>query len=350
MKHKFAITAGVFIAILLFAIFIINFNPDQQSNTIRKSQDQLSVVEKSYFVGNTNSQVQNHKNSSAPTQIFSNFETNTDNSLIDLNLVLPGGPGKDGIPAISDPKFVDLGTYINQYNVDTENDLGIAINIAGQTRFYPYSILVWHEIVNDQIDDNHFAITFCPLCGSAIVYNREVNSQVLEFKVSGLLYESNLLMYDTQTETLWSQIEGRAVVGEKAGSELQVMPMDVLSFSQLQTKYPQAQIMSQNTGYTRNYNFYPYGDYENDNNLLFDVQNLDSTLPPKTIVYAFQYEDTPVAIIQENLRIQGEVEMVVDQAKLKANYNNGTIEVIDNEGNLIPGYYAMWFSWANHNY
>ena len=124
---------------------------------------------------------------------FLNFDlkTNTSKASIDLSLVLSGGPGKDGIPAINNPKFISLN------EVDTNGDeRGILLNSDNEQRFYPYTILVWHEIINDRFDGKDIAITFCPLCDSAVVYNRNINDEILTFGVSGLLFESNLLMYD----------------------------------------------------------------------------------------------------------------------------------------------------------
>ena len=153
------------------------------------------------------------------------LQTNTRQASIDIDLVLSGGPGKDGIPALTKPAFVSIAE-------SNENDSfrGILVTMGGEQRFYPYSILVWHEIVNDSIGDQHFSVTFCPLCGTGIVYNREFDDTVLEFKVSGLLYESNLLMYDTATESLWSQSLGKAVVGDRLGDTLRSTSVSVVVF------------------------------------------------------------------------------------------------------------------------
>src|SRR3989344_4868604 len=152
---------------------------------------------------------------SAPSKSLPGLNTDTGKSSIDQSKIVSGGPGKDGIPAISNPKFVDIGD-----EELSDSTSGILINLNKQTRFYPFNILVWHEIVNDSIEGSYIAVTFCPLCGSAIVFDRRVGDEILEFGVSGLLYESNLLMYDKKTESLWSQVLGEAVVGSYTGTKL----------------------------------------------------------------------------------------------------------------------------------
>jgi hypothetical protein len=141
--------------------------------------------------------------------IQSGLQTNTEISLIPLEEVVSGGPSKDGIPALSNSKFTSSTEATNV----PEDSLGILVTSENEVRFYPYTVLVWHELVNDTLDDVPLVISFCPLCGSAIVYERTLNGVMYEFGVSGKLWQSNLLMYDTATESLWSQIEGRAVVG-----------------------------------------------------------------------------------------------------------------------------------------
>lgn len=160
--------------------------------------------------------------------VFKNFKTNTDKKSIDLSLLLSGGPGKDVIPAINNPKFVPLTKTKLKDDV-----LGIYVSFEGEARFYPYNILTWHEIVNDKIGHTHFAITFCPLCGSAIVYNRNIKGEILRLGVSGLLYESNLVMYDDKTESFWSQVRGEAIVGDYTGTKLEVLSMQRISLWKL---------------------------------------------------------------------------------------------------------------------
>ena len=130
-----------------------------------------------------------------------------DHGLISPADIYRGGPDKDGIPSIDSPVFIDQ----SDAGFLEDDDPVIGIEIDGTARAYPISILNWHEVVNDSIDDTYFTITFCPLCGTGIAFNSNVDGEVLEFGVSGLLYNSDVLLYDRKTESLWSQIMGKAV-------------------------------------------------------------------------------------------------------------------------------------------
>ena len=275
------------------------------------------------------------------------LQTDTSQTLIDLSLVLSGGPIKDGIPAINDPEFIT----ISQADPWIDDEFrGLLFEHRGIKRFYPYNILVWHEIVNDQIDSLSFAVTFCPLCGSGIIYNSNVSGSSIKFGVSGRLYESNLLMYDDQTESLWSQIEGKALIGQYAGKTLEVLKSQLLTFAEVKQFHPETEILSQDTGYQRNYSYYPYGDYDINDDLYFPVTYKDRSLPLKEIMYAVSYKNIPVAFVWERLRTEGTASITLENgAELAANYADGNVIVLDPSDNEIPGYFTQWFSWANHN-
>jgi len=278
----------------------------------------------------------------APPRKLPGLKTNTYKSSIDLDLILSGGPGKDGIPAINEPKFIS----IQEAELDDEV-LGIFLEFDGERRYYPYTILVWHEIVNDNIGDNHFAVTFCPLCGTGILYNREVNGEVLEFGVSGLLYESNLMMYDRKTESLWVQAIGEAVVGDFLGEELEILPMQLIEFQELKAKYPDSKVMSSDTGYRRSYGFYPYGSYEENERLFFPVTIKDKRFHTKEMFYIVPIEDKSFAFLLKD----------IPEGKRTVSLGGKTIELVRDGGEIsigykgksLPGYYEMWFSWATHH-
>ena len=271
------------------------------------------------------------------------LDTNTDKTSINLDLILSGGPGKDGIPALSNPKFVGID------NAQLEDQaFGVLVNMNNQKRYYPYNILVWHEIVNDSIGNVDFAVTFCPLCGSAIVVDRNVSGEVLEFGVSGYLYESNLLMYDSKTESLWSQAKTEAVVGDYLGTKLQVLDMQLISFVELKQKHGDAQVLSRDTGYQRDYSFYPYGNYEISDNLYFPVSVSDSRFSSKEVMYAFSLGNQYIAFAQKELQ-EGAIETFkLNGHNLIAERDGDEIVVINN-GQRVSGYYEMWFSWATHH-
>ena len=269
---------------------------------------------------------------------------NTDTSLIsiDFNKILSGGPGKDGIPAINNPKFVSIDKAR-----ENDNGLGIFVSVDGKERFYPYSILVWHEIVNDNIGENYFSVTFCPLCGTGIVYDRLVNGEVLEFGVSGLLFESNLLMYDKDTESLWSQSLGEAVVGEFLGTKLKVLPLQLIAFKELKEKYPQAKVLSRDTGHIRSYGLSPYGDYEENEDIYFPVSVQDEKFHPKTLMYVLPFRNKYIAFEYMKIK-EGESTYTADGNRFRVLRDGGEINISLNEQSL-PGYFELWFSYATQH-
>ncbi len=172
--------------------------------------------------------------------------------------ILSGGPPKDGIPAISDPTF---------YGVSEESGLlgrepVITLEIAGETpRAYPIRYLMWHEIVNDVVGDVPVAVTFCPLCNSGISFDRRTDAGVLEFGVSGKLRNSDMVMYDRETESWWQQAIGEAIVGELTGMELQSLPSWMESWTAFATRNPKGLVMKQ-PNFRRNYGANPYVRYD----------------------------------------------------------------------------------------
>lgn len=196
--------------------------------------------------------------------------------------IVSGGVPKDGIPSIDSPKFVTV-KEARKYLSDGE--LVAGIKIGDDARAYPLMILVWHEIVNDVVGGKPVAITFCPLCYSVIAFERILDGEPVEFGVSGLLYNSNLVMYDRKTESLWSQMLGMAIAGHKAGERLKFIPIDVMKFSDWVRLNPNTKVLSTDTGYPRPYGRDPYGNYYRSPLIWFPVENKDDRLFPKEIVY-----------------------------------------------------------------
>lgn len=283
-------------------------------------------------------------NLSGIVQYDKNFRTDFSKSSIDIDDVLSGGPGKDGIPAINNPKFISM------VKADLKDDaLGILVKVDKETRYYPFNILVWHEIVNDNIGKVYFSVTFCPLCGSAIAFNRKIGGKVHRFGVSGYLYESNLLMYDNKTESFWSQSRGEAVIGKYLGKKLEILDIDILSFKEVKKYYPDSRILSKETGYRRNYSVYPYGDYEVSSSLFFPVSKSDSKYHAKEVMYAFRYKGIPYVFPLNKFKSDKFVYKNKNLTITITRNSKGGIDItINNE--VIPGYYEMWFSWLVHNY
>ena len=197
--------------------------------------------------------------------------------IVPLDQIVSGGPPPDGIPSIDNPKFVTVHEAGNNFLSDS--DLVLGININGDIRAYPLLILVWHEIVNDKVGRVPVAVTYCPLCFTNQVFNRTIGpNQVLQFGTSGKLYNSNLVMYDRTSKSLWSQALGQAIVGKYAGQKLQRIPFDISYWKDWKQLYPNSKILSKDTGFSRPYGADPYGDYYTSNQLYFPVSNHDNRL------------------------------------------------------------------------
>lgn len=198
--------------------------------------------------------------------------------LIPVSEVYDGGPGKDGIPALVNPKF----TAASDVNYLADNDLVIGIKLGNQIRAYPHPILDWHEIVNDDIDGTLLAITYCPLTGSGIAWNRVLdNGLQTTFGVSGLLYNSNLIPYDRASNSNWSQMRLQCVNGKLKEQFASTYPLVETTWKTWKEMYPETRVLSSNTGYSRPYGTYPYGDYKTDPLLIFPISNNDNRLPRK---------------------------------------------------------------------
>ncbi|MHC4706714.1 MAG: DUF3179 domain-containing protein [Planctomycetota bacterium] len=195
----------------------------------------------------------------SPERDLPGWRTNTARRLIGLNELESGGPGKDGIPAINNPRFVSPRKAQRWLK---PKEPVVSVVLKGQAKAYPLQILIWHEIVNDKIANTAVMVTFCPLCYSAIVFDRTVKGKEYTFGVSGMLRHSNLVLYDRQTESLWQQLTGRAIVGDMVGSALKSLPAQIISFEQFRSAYKDGLVLSRKTGVRRNYGRNPYVGYD----------------------------------------------------------------------------------------
>jgi hypothetical protein len=207
--------------------------------------------------------------------------------IVPLDQILSGGPPPDGIPSIDSPKFVSVNDG-NKFLGDSDKVVGISIN--GDIRAYPLQILVWHEIVNDNVGGIPVAVTYCPLCFTNQVFNRSVNNTLLQFGTSGKLYNSNLVMYDRTSKSLWSQALAEGIVGKYAGIKLEKIPFDVAYWKDWKQLYPNTKVLSRDTGSARPYGVDPYGDYYSSPDILFPISNRDSRLGLKEIVVGLENE------------------------------------------------------------
>tara|TARA_R110000850_G_scaffold117236_2_gene233595 strand:- start:1422 stop:2360 length:939 start_codon:yes stop_codon:yes gene_type:complete len=267
-------------------------------------------------------------------------------ALIPVDEIHRGGPPRDGIPSIDSPKFVPASGELPW----REDDLVMTYD-QGQERYaFPIGILNWHEIVNHGAIEKPVLITFCPLCGTGMAFDPRVEGRTLTFGVSGLLYNSDLLMYDHQTESLWSQIEGRAISGPLAGSELEPVAIRHELWRKWRNRVGDAgRVLSTDTGHRRNYRQSPYGDYDHSERLYFPVSSTSRKYHPKTWVLGWTYNGESKAWPFPELADHGAgvLEDQIGGRKVSIHFDADvpSAELRDESGKLLPATRAFWFAW-----
>lgn len=216
-------------------------------------------------------------------------DTDFSQRTVELDSIRSGGPPKDGIPSIDDPRFVAVDAA--RAWIEPKEPV-IVVAIDGDVRAYPLQILTWHEIVNDRVGGVPVAVTFCPLCNAALVFDRRVDGDPVEFGTTGRLRKSDLVMYDRRTESWWQQFTGRGIVGEYAGRELQQIPSRLVAFRDFAAAHPDARVLSRETGYNKPYGVNPYRGYDTigNNPFLLD-EPADSRLPAMERVLGIETEN-----------------------------------------------------------
>jgi hypothetical protein len=268
---------------------------------------------------------------------------------VPLEEIKSGGHSKDGIPSIDNPKFISIHEA-SEWLEDEEP--GITLFRGKTYRFYPYQILVWHEIVNDTVEGERILVTYCPLCLSGFVFDPVVGEERVEFGTSGKLWKSNLVMYDRKTESLWSQILGEAIVGEMTGTRLRLLESDLIRFGEWKKKVPQGEVLSRDTGATRFYGTNPYGGYFKALDFAVNLSGgKDERLPRDAYIYGIVINDVPKAYLIGAVKEKGEVEDEFQGIKILLRYEKD-IDVVrmykkNTDGSLerINPFTAFWFSW-----
>ena len=276
--------------------------------------------------------------------------------IVNPSKIRGGGPGKGGIgidrgiPALADEN-INFVSVEEADNWIEDNELVLALEYKGVKRVYPYQILVWHEIANDNIAGDPILITYCPLCGTGIAYESyiEVNGKKVEtrFGVSGKLFNSNLIMYDEVTETYWQQIDGLAIVGELTGQELKEISIDTVVWGEWKAIHPDSEVLSQETGISRNYGRDPYGNYYEDSFLLFPVENSDNRIFAKDLVFGIEIDGIYKAYREIDVKKEGVIEDVVNGVNIRVErLDDGRIVVTNiDTGKEIVKEVGFWFSW-----
>ena len=268
------------------------------------------------------------------------------NSSLPREHILSGGPPRDGIPALSDPRLIAAGDA--DYLKPTDRIVGISLK--GQSRAYPIAILNWHEIVNDSIEGLRFAVTYCPLCGTAIAFDATIDGSPTDFGVSGLLYNNDVLLYDRDTESLWSQILGEAISGEHVGKKLTPMPISHTTWRDWREKHPDTLVLSDDTGHFRDYQRNPYAGYEESRSTYFGVTNAaPDYYHPKEIVVGLGVDGVYKAYPFIELDKQGKSRFSDSVNASRFNFawdsTNRSITITDSNGQLVAGIQGFWFAW-----
>ena len=256
------------------------------------------------------------------------WETDFSRHSVPYSEIFSGGVPRDGIPPLDRPKITTTelaGRWLG------DQEPVIAFEINGEARAYPLQVLTWHEIVNDEVDGVPVTVTFCPLCNSAIVFDRRLDGVVYDFGVSGNLRNSDLIMWDRQTESWWQQLTGGAIVGELTGKRLKILPSSIISYADFQAAHPDGGVLSRDTGFTRPYGQNPYAGYDRADNppFLFDG-DLDGRLLPKERVVAVTIEDVGAAFPFSVLQKERAVNYAVNGKELVVLFKPGTRSALDN--------------------
>ncbi|PDV99371.1 DUF3179 domain-containing protein [Candidatus Chloroploca asiatica] len=256
------------------------------------------------------------------------FTTDFSRHTVPYDEILSGGPPKDGIPAIDTPQFVSVAEA-DAWLAPQEPVVLVAL--GEDVRAYPLQVLMWHEIVNDTVGEQPVAVTFCPLCNTAIAFDRRVGEQVLDFGTTGRLRYSNLIMYDRQTESWWQQATGEAIAGTFAGSRLSFVPATIIAWEEFLTIYPEGRVLSRETGFSRNYGRNPYAGYDDVNRppFLYDGPTTPDILPATARVLTVELAGEAVAYPYEVLSVARAVNDTVGNEPIVVLWQAGTASALD---------------------
>lgn len=255
-----------------------------------------------------------------------------------------GCQARDCIRSIDRPRFIAAGVagYLN------EDDLVLALDYKGVRRAYPTRILNYHEVVNDTVAGEPIAITWCPLCGSGVAFRRVLAGKPVEFGVSGLLHNSDLILYDRDSNSLWQQITARSFAGPRRGQALSAVPLTMTTWREWRRRYPDTQVLSSKTGLDADYAIaQPYGDYDKSARLMFPVSAHDPRLHPKTVVYAVEIGAGSFAVTARALKAAGTVERKIGRVPVRWKMENGGMvraTRLDTNEALVP-IRLFWFAW-----
>ncbi len=253
---------------------------------------------------------------------------------IDLDELISGGPPKDGIPAIDDPRFISVDEAARW--LERREPVAV-VTLGGATHVYPLQVMIWHEIVNDEVGGIPVSVTYCPLCNTMLAFDRRFDGRVLDFGTTGRLRFSDLVMYDRQTESWWQQATGEGIIGAYAGERLIFIPSPILSWSEARRAHPDARVLSRDTGHVRDYGRNPYEGYDRGGPLRWAFpRRADTRLGPMERVAAIEVGDESIAVPFEALALEKVVRTEVGGVEVVVFWTSGTASALD-AGALAEG-------------
>lgn len=266
-----------------------------------------------------------------PNPTFKGWKTNIENRSIELDEIMSGGPPKDGIPALDSPKFISIkeaGKWLNS------NEPVISLKIGKEPKAYPLQILIWHEIVNDEIKGVPVAVTFCPLCYTAIAFDRNLDGKIYSFGVTGMLRHSDMIMYDRETESWWQQISGEGIVGDLNGKILKQFPSQIVSFGQFAKAFPKGTVLSRDTGHKREYGTNPYRGYDDITKTPFLFRGKpDERLKPMEKIIAIELDGVTKAYPHTVTKKKRVISDIVGKTEIVIFHADGAVSALD-EGQI----------------
>jgi hypothetical protein len=255
------------------------------------------------------------------------WRTDFTKASVNLGEFLGGGPPKDGIPAIDAPRYESIADARRWLR---DRSPVISLVVGDEARAYPLAVLMWHEIVNDTLGGVAVVVTFCPLCNTALVFEREIDGVVHDFGTTGNLRASDLVMYDRRTESWWQQATGEAIVGELTGTRLTFLPAQIVGLGDFERAYPEGDALSRETGVSREYGRNPYVGYDTiDQNPFMFEESPDGRLSPKERVVTVGEGTEAVAVPYSEIRTVGAARITVGGDELVVFWTPGTASALN---------------------
>ena len=276
---------------------------------------------------------------------------------IKLNTIMSGGPKRDGIPPIDKPVFATVGQAAMKGLGKLEPV--VSVNFNGDARAYPIRMLMWHEIVNDKVGGMPVSVTFCPLCNSAVVFDRRLDGLVLDFGTTGKLRKSDMVMYDRQTESWWQQFLGKAIVGKLAGKVLKMLPMRMESFERFAARHPKGRVLIPNNDRMRPYGRNPYRRYDSRSKPYFPVGGLPKGVPPLERVVVIGKQAWTFSLLRDKRKLTvGPYVIVWEKGQASAldagvikdgrDVGNVIVQKKGKDGKLVDAVHDVSFAFAFH--